>query len=234
MSVWKNPELKMTKLESKAANEQVTVRAEYEIKAVSAVLSLDYTINNEGAIKVTQKMTADKSAKNIPNLFRFGMQLQMPYDMENIEYYGRGPVENYIDRKDGTDLGIYKQTVDEQFYAYLRPQENGTKTDIRRWTLSNVKGDGLQFIADAPFSASALHYAIESLDDGWEKHNRHAELVKKDDYTNFCIDKKQMGVRCNPQGFAGDSYEAPFLVPYGDYEFTFVINPVQYKLTRIK
>jgi beta-galactosidase len=204
------------------------IHAEYEIKAVSAVLSLDYTINNEGAVKVTQKMTADKSAKDIPNLFRFGMQLQMPYDMEKIEYYGRGPVENYIDRTNGADLGLYKQTVDEQFYAYIRPQETGTKTDIRQWTLSNVKGDGLRFVAETPFSASALHYSIESLDGGWVKHNLHSELVKKADYTNFCIDKKQMGVRCNPGGFKNDPHEAPYLMPYNDYEFTFVMNPVQY------
>jgi beta-galactosidase len=171
-------------------------------------------------------MTVDKS-KNIPNLFRFGMQLQMPYDMEEIEYYGRGPVENYIDRNAGTDLGIYQQTVDEQFYPYIRPQENGTKTDIRRWTLSNLKGDGLRFVADAPFSASALHYSIESLDDGWEKHTRHSELIQNADYTNFCIDKKQMGVRCNTRGFKGDKHEAPFMVPYGDYEFTFVMSPIR-------
>jgi beta-galactosidase len=226
MIAWKNPNLELVNLESNVENDQVIVHAEYEIQSVSAVLSLDYTINNEGAVKVTQKMTADKSAQNIPNLFRFGMQLQMPYNMDSIEYYGRGPIENYIDRNSGYDLGIYKQTVDEQFYAYIRPQENGTKTDIRHWTLSNEEGDGLRFVADAPFSASALHYSIESLDDGLDKHNRHSELVEKADYTNFCIDKKQMGVRCNPQGYAGDKYEAPFLVPYGDYEFSFVMYPL--------
>jgi beta-galactosidase len=144
--------------------------------------------------------------------------------MDKIEYYGRGPVENYIDRNNAADLGIYTQTVDEQFYPYIRPQENGTKTDIRRWVQASTSGNGLQFIADAPFSASALHYSIESLDDGWVKKQRHSELVEKVDYTNFCIDKKQMGGWHNPGGFIAEQY----LIPYGDYEFSFIMKKIKH------
>ncbi|KAA6332445.1 Beta-galactosidase [termite gut metagenome] len=113
--------------------------------------------------------------------------------------------------------------LDEQFYPYIRPQETGTKTDIRRWVQAHISGYGLQFIGETPFSASALHYSIESLDDGWTKKQRHSELVKKVDYTNFRIDKKQMGVWHNPGGFVAEQYR----IPYGDYEFTFIIYPVQ-------
>lgn len=139
--------------------------AEYEMKEVSALLHLSYLINNKGAVRVTQKLTADKNAK-VPSLFRFGMQMQMPETFATVAYYGRGPIENYCDRNHSTDLGIYRQTVDEQFYPYIRPQENGTKTDIRWWKVLNAGCSGLQIIGDAPFSASALHYTIESLDEG--------------------------------------------------------------------
>lgn len=121
-AAWKNPGLKLVSLNSKTENDQIVVNAEYDMKNVSAKLYLTYVINNEGAIKVTQKMTADKNAKVSP-MFRFGMQMQMPKCFETVEYYGRGPVENYSDRNHSTDLGIYRQSVDEQFYSYIRPQE---------------------------------------------------------------------------------------------------------------
>ncbi|MDD6907270.1 MAG: glycoside hydrolase family 2 TIM barrel-domain containing protein, partial [Bacteroidaceae bacterium] len=162
-SVWKNPEIKLVSLKHEMQDNRVVVAAEYEMKEVSARLALTYTINNAGAVKVTQKMTADKQAK-VSDMFRFGMQLVMPEEYEQSSYYGRGPVENYSDRKTATDLGIYHQTVDEQFYAYIRPQENGTKSDIRWWKQLDASGSGLEFVAEAPFSASALHYTMESLD----------------------------------------------------------------------
>lgn len=125
-AAWKNPGLKLVSLNSKTENDQIVVNAEYDMKNVSAKLYLTYVINNEGAIKVTQKMTADKNAKVSP-MFRFGMQMQMPKCFETVEYYGRGPVENYSDRNHSTDLGIYRQSVDEQFYSYIRPQETGPR-----------------------------------------------------------------------------------------------------------
>ena len=101
-AAWKNPGLKLVSLNSKTENDQIVVNAEYDMKNVSAKLYLTYVINNEGAIKVTQKMTADKNAKVSP-MFRFGMQMQMPKCFETVEYYGRGPVENYSDRNHSTD-----------------------------------------------------------------------------------------------------------------------------------
>ena len=163
------------------------------------------------------------------NMFRFGMQLVMPKSFEQISYYGRGPVENYSDRNHSTDLDIYNQTVSEQFYAYVRPQENGNKTDIRWWKQLNAAGDGLQFIAEAPFSASALHYTIASLDDGAQKNQSHSNEVKEADLTNVLIDKAQMGLACVNSW--GAIPEPQYLLPYGDYEFTFIMMPVQHSMT---
>lgn len=227
-AVWKNPGLKLDTLFTKMENGLAVVNAIYRMEAVAAKLDLTYIINNQGSMEVTQKMTVDTTAK-MPPLFRFGMQLQMPADFEMIEYYGRGPVENYSDRNHSTDLGIYRQSVDEQFYPYIRPQETGTKTDIRWWCQQNAAGNGIEIIAGAPFSVSALHYTIESLDDGDVKDQRHSQEVKKADLTNLLIDKAQMGLGCvNSWG----AWPLPqYQLPYRNYEFTFLLSPVQNKVT---
>ena len=192
---------------------------------VQAKLSIVYVINNEGAVKVTQSMTATKDAK-VSNMFRFGVQMPMPYDFETVQYYGRGPGENYIDRNNCTDLGVYRQSVDEQFYPYIRPQENGTRSDLRWWRVLNAAGKGVEFVADAPFSASALHYTIESLDEGMWKQQGHSQEVEKADLTNLCIDKLQMGLGCVDSW--GRLPLPQYQVPYKDYTFTFVMRPVKY------
>ena len=177
-------------------------------------------------MEVTQSMTADKSAQ-VPNMFRFGMRAELNKSLANIQYYGRGPIENYVDRNNCTFIGKYSQTVDEQFYPYIRPQENGSKTDIRWWNQVNKAGNGIQLVSDAPFTASALHYTIESLDDGLNKDQRHSELVPPTDYVNLCIDKVQMGLGCVTSW--GTLPLDKYLVPYQDYSFKFVIKPVQHK-----
>ena len=224
-AVWKNPKFKLASLKSEMKDGLAVVSAEYEMPSVSAgtKLQLTYEINNRGAVKVNQKLVAEKGAK-VSNIFRFGMQMVMPKSFENISYYGRGPVENYIDRKWATELGVYNQTVTDQFYAYIRPQENGNKTDIRWWKQLNEAGRGLQFVAEAPFSASALHYTIESLDSGWEKKQEHSNEVEPADLTNFLIDKVQMGLGCVDSWGAIPREE--YMLPYGDYEFTFIMQPI--------
>ena len=224
-AVWKNPKFKLASLKSEMKDGLAVVSAEYEMPSVSAgtKLQLTYEINNRGAVKVNQKLVAEKGAK-VSNIFRFGMKMVMPKSFENISYYGRGPVENYIDRKWATELGVYNQTVTDQFYAYIRPQENGNKTDIRWWKLLNEAGRGLQFVAEAPFSASALHYTIESLDSGLEKKQEHSNEVEPADLTNFLIDKVQMGLGCVDSWGAIPREE--YMLPYGDYEFTFIMQPI--------
>ena len=222
-AVWKNPKIKLVSMQQYMANQQAIIEASYELPEVSAKLNLTYVINNEGAIKVTQKMTADKNAK-VANLFRFGMQMQMPRSFDKVEYYGRGPVENYIDRKANADLGIYRQSVAEQFYSYIRPQETGTKSDLRWWKTLNAAGRGIQVVAAEPFSASALHYTIESLDEGTHKQQGHSPEVDEADLTNFCFDLIQAGLGCEDSW--GRITRPEYQVPYGDYEFTFILKPM--------
>lgn len=222
---WLNPGLQLKSLKGKKENGLIVVEANYDMDAVKAKLNLTYTINNEGTIKVSQKMSR-ASEGEVSNMFRFGMQIQMPENMDQISFYGRGPLENYSDRNNVTDIGLYEQTVNEQFYSYIRPQENGAKTDVRWWNQTTKGGMGLQFVSDVAFTASALHYSIESLDDGMSKKQNHSELVSKVNYTNVCIDKAQMGLACvNSWGALPlEQYRLPF----GDYEFNFIIRPVMH------
>lgn len=226
-AVWKDPGLKLISMKQEIKDGMAVINTEYDITKVGGKLYLTYVINNEGKIKITQKMVAG-SDKEVSDMFRFGMQLKMPVNFDEIEYYGRGPRENYIDRNHSSLIGKYRQTVAEQFYPYIRPQENGTKTDIRWWKLLNAGGSGLQFVGEEPFSASALNYTIESLDDGTYKHQRHSTQVPKANLTNFCIDKAQMGLGCINSWGAIPMKE--YMLPYQNYEFSFVISPILHQL----
>jgi len=221
---WKNPTMKLDSLKCEMMDHVAVITADYKIVPVSATLKMTYKISENGNISVHQKMIADNTVK-ASEMFRFGMQMQMPVSFDRIEYYGRGPWENYTDRNNASELGIYRQTVAEQFYPYIRPQETGTKTDIRYWKILNQSGKGLEFTATEPFSASALNYTIESLDDGKEKNQRHSAEVPKANFTNFCIDKVQMGLGCITSW--GAIPLAKYRIPYKNYEFTFLISPVK-------
>ena len=111
-----------------------------------------------------------------------------------MSYYGRGPIENYSDRKSSTLIGLYNSTVDQQFFPYIRPQETGNKTDCRWFSLSNDQGIGLLFVGDSILNCSVLPYSQQSLDPGIEKtQSKSTDLIKSNsNYVN--IDYGQMGV----------------------------------------
>ncbi len=221
--VWNKPQIRRKSLEAKVEGSVVKVVAEHEMVDLGT-LEMTYEIDGTGAIKVTEKMTAI-AGKEVPDLFRFGMQVTMPKSFDRVVYYGRGPIENYADRKATTFLGIYDQSVSEQFYPYIRPQENGTKSDIRWWNVMDAGGNGIRFTAEAPFSASALHYTVESLDEGMAKRNLHSPEVPVADLTNVLVDKVQMGLGCVTSWGALPLDE--YRIHYGDMSFTFLMTPLR-------
>ena len=220
--VWKEPKMKLTSLTHNTDEAGiVTVEAAYELPDVKAKLNMTYRINGEGTIQVTEKMTTDPNAK-VANMFRFGMQLTMPRSFDRLTYYGRGPVENYADRKQAADLGIYCQSVASQFYPYIRPQETGTKTDIRWWQMQSAAGRKLTVTATVPFSASALHYRQETLDEGIRKHQTHSGELTEEELTTLSIDLVQMGLGCEDSW--GRTARPEYLLPCMDREFTFTLK----------
>ena len=177
---------------SKTKANKILVTAMYGLSEVSAKLMLNYEINSTGELLVNAELNIDESIKT-PMLPRFGMELILPKTFENIAYYGKGPFENYIDRNYSSKIGVYNQTVSEQFYPYIRPQETGNKTGVRWYQLSDNKIN-LSIQSDTLLSVTALHYFTEDLDDGLEKKQSHPEDLIERDATSLKIDSKQMGV----------------------------------------
>ena len=227
--VWKNPTLNLVTFHAEKVKKPqpcVVVTAVYDMPDVKAQLTLTYHISGDGRIKVVEQLKTDKDEKQ-PDMARFGMVMQLPYEMERSAYYGRGPIENYGDRKLSQRIGIYNQTADEQFYPYIRPQENGLKSDVRWWNQTTAQGQGMRIEAVEPFSVSALHYAIEDLDEPKPaKGQRHSTQVPKSKYTNLCIDGAHTGVgganSWSNWGLALPKYR----VPYQDRTFTFQFVPL--------
>ena len=211
---WREPVMNLTTFSQK---NNVTVAA-YEMPDVKAQLTMTYEIMADGLVKVSMKMTTDNQAK-VSEMFRYGVVMQLPYQMDNSEYYGRGPIENYADRKVSQNLGIYKQTADEQFFPYVRPMESGTKSDIRWWKQGNMT-----VFAEKPFYASALHYDLKELDEGKDKNQRHPESLAKSQYTNLFIDMEHTGVGGIDSWSRHARALKQYQVPYMDREFLFYLG----------
>jgi beta-galactosidase len=227
MGAWRNPEMKLTSLKAEKEKKQdpVKVTATYEMPAVKARLTMTYVILEGGAIYVIENMSTTAGAE-VSDMFRFGMVMDMPFAFDQSEYYGRGPIENYADRKECMNVGLHKQTADEQFFPYIRPQETGTKTDIRWWRQTNEAGFGLRIQAEEPFTASALHYNIMDLDEGMEKAQRHSPQVPKSKYTELSLDMLQTGVG-GINSWSKDAQALPqYRVKYQDRTFKFWLIPV--------
>lgn len=216
-AVWKNPELKLKSLDYSLEKNAVNVKAVYDMPSVKAALTMSYQIDAAGEIILTQSMNTSFGA-DVPNLYRFGLRLQMPSRYDCIRFYGRGPIENYPDRNNSTFVGLYEQKVSEQAYPYIRPQETGLKTDVRWWKQTDKGGSGVVIEGAQPLCISALNYTIESLDDGPAKDQRHFPEVDATDAVNICVDQYHMGLGCI------DSWKstpiAPYLLPYKDYSMT--------------
>lgn len=193
LKLWKNPTMKLESLEAKDTDGKAHIVAMYNLPELECSLTLDYTVYPTGVMDVKQTIKAINENKSLTP-FRFGMRIVMPQELAYSTYYGRGPIENYSDRKSAAFIGVYSQTAAEQAYPYIRPQETGLKTDIRWWKQANAGNKGLRFISEEPFSASALHYSIEMLDDGFEKGQRHFEEIMPDENVYLCLDGIHTGV----------------------------------------
>ena len=223
--VWKNPQMNLKNIDvkkDKKAN-TVTIVTSFDMPEVQGQMDITYLVfANTGAVKVTEDFKATEGAK-VSDMFRFGMLMQMPYTMEKSNYYGRGPIENYSDRKDCMRIGVYTDDADNQYFPYIRPQESGTKSDIRWWKQTDATGLGLQVKSCTPFYASALHFDTEELDDGDEKEQRHSFDLKKSKYTNLFLDAAHMGV--GGENSWGAWPLEKYRVHYGNKTFNFVLIP---------
>jgi beta-galactosidase len=220
---WHNPNMKLQEIT--VSDNSVVVQ--FEMKDQKAQLSMTYTLTAEGEIIVREKLSTEKDAK-VAELFRFGMQLQMPKQYDQVKYYGRGPVENYIDRNHSEFIGVYENKVANEYFNYVRPQESGNHTDVRWFSVIDKEGKGLCFYSNAPMEASALPYSTDQLDDGPHKDKawgRHSGDLIAPGQTFVHIQKRQIGLACVNSWGAWPRKE--YRMPYQDYDFTFAIKPVK-------
>ena len=205
-----------------------------------AVLTVAYTTHFDGTVEVSQSMQAIAGQaapdlagrhRSLPagshgNLYRFGQHWQLPGDMDQVEWYGRGPFESAPDRKEAAFVGQYSRAVKDMATPYARPQHNGTRTDTRWMRIRNAEGVGLAFQAPQWFDFTALAFAPEQLDSGTDKSTTqaHFRLLDPAKEVHLDIDGYAAGVACiNSWG----ALPLPrYRLPYGDYTFTYSFHPL--------
>ncbi len=227
-TVWKEAmdNAKLSSIESRQIDANIiNVVAKMDLPTVEGKLMLDYTIFGNGQIDVSYSFEAKK--EKLPEIPRIGMKVQLPKEMDNLKYFGRGPWENYCDRNSAAFVGKYTGKVADQYFAYGRPQENGHKTDVRRLSLVNHSGMGLIIVAEQePIEFNALHYSTEQLDEGSEKILRTPADITEGDFVELHIDHKMMGVGGDTSW--GAKPHDPYMF-YADkaYNYSFSIVPLK-------
>ena len=236
LRAWHNPNIQLKDFKYEIKDGDGAVTAQYEVN--SSALTLTYTVTPCGKLFVEENMNMppkEEKAQSEGNRhrggdanavpLRYGMELQMPRQFDRIDFYGKGPQENYIDRNNFARLGVYHQNVAEQYWSYIRPQESGNKTQVRWWRMTNGEGKGLEFRSQAPMECSALPYMTDDLSVGEEKAQHHSGDLTERPFTSVHISQRQMGMGCVNSWGAWPRKE--YQMPYGDYRFQFVIVPVR-------
>jgi beta-galactosidase len=225
LEIWKNLENEF--LVEKIEYEQpvagsVVVNIDFNINRIDSKAGISYEIYSDGLVLIKSTFNLDKPG--LPVIPRIGFRTRLPREFDNFTYYGRGPHENYIDRKTSALVGLYKSKAEEQYYPYNRPQENGYRTDVRWAMLEDESGTGLKAAGDPLISTSAMPYAREDFDPGLQKAQRHTTDIILRDFIEWHIDLKQMGIGGdNAWGaWPHDKYK---IFP-GVYSFSFSVQPV--------
>jgi len=228
LGIWKeaskNPTVVSVNLDKKSS-EGVLIKVAYQLAQANVPYTVDYLIQNNGAIKVTAAI--DLTGKELPEIPRFGMRLKLNGAFDNLSYYGRGPWENYSDRNSAAFIGEYSDKVINQYARnFIRPQESGYKTDVRWLTLKNDNGQGLKIEGQQPIGFSALNISTEDLDPGKNKEQRHPtdlDLNSKE-AVYLHVDYKQRGLGGDDSW--GSLPHDPYRLLDKKYSYTYTISLV--------
>jgi beta-galactosidase len=225
----------LEKLHRTRINDQtVQVTAEYALPDVRSHCRMTYTILGTGDLIIQDDFTT--SAGDLPELPRFGLSMILPKEFEKISFCGRGPLENYSDRKSASDVGVYSSTVSEQFFPYVSPQESGNKTDVRWAAFTNDSGVGLLAVGMPLLNFSALHNSVEDLTQE-SRGTRHPTDLPKREEVYLNLDLAQRGVG-GDDSWGARPHSQYCLYP-GNYSFTVRLHPLQagddpLKLSKLK
>ena len=210
---------------STIVNDEFTIQAAFDLPAVEGKIIVSYTINALGEITVSNQLENIKT--DLPHLPRFGNNFIVKDQYKTVNWFGRGPHENYQDRKTAALVGQYKASVADLYFAYIRPQENGYKTDVRWVTFTDNTGKGIKIEGPQLLSFGAHHQYNDDFDDGEKKQQRHSTDIKKRELVNINIDYGQTGVggdnSWSPNAIAHKEYR----VNAGNLNYTYKIVPIK-------
>lgn len=223
-ALWKSfgEELVLQSLVPVQTDKNVMLLADYIHPENGSNYRLTYSFNNRGEIKV--KVEFKPGSDSFPEIPRFGMSLVLSEGYDRLEYFGRGPHENYIDRNHSSSVGLYKGRVEEQYVPYITKGENGNKTEVRWLTLSRNDGSGIRIRGEPMFDFSALHFSQDDLDRE-QRDGAHTIDLDKSEKIFLNIDLKQMGVGGDDSW--GARPHAPYVLVPQPMEYSFVIVPLQ-------
>lgn len=195
-----------------------------EMPDVNCDLRTVYTVYGDGTLGVTEELITRQDT-HIPELMRFGTSIRIPKQYDNFRWYGRGPWENYSDRKHSSFIGIHEGKVADQYFHYIRPQESGNKTDVRWAELTDNEGYGIRVTGNGLLNVSALDVTPGMLDPGMEKHNMHDNDIWPDRWSGYLnVDLAQRGL--GGDNSWGANPHDPYRLFPRDYSYTYYITPV--------
>ncbi len=209
----------------KISKQQIRVEVIYTIPAGNSKFIARYDVLGSGDILVENQFTPGTT--ELPELPKLGMALTLPEDFDQITWLGRGPHESYWDRKTGAAVGIYSGAVIDQYYPYIRPQENGNKADVRWVALTDKDGLGLLAVGMPQLEVSAHHFTIEDFDEGDAKRNRHTVDVVRKPLVTLNLNYKQTGVGGDDSW--GARPHAEYTLYPKEYSYRFRLRPFSIK-----
>ena len=206
----------------KIKDESIVVKTSYELPDVNGEISITYLINGNGKIKVANRLFGLNDS--LPPLPRFGSILTLKENYDQVTWYGRGPYENYQDRNTASFVGRYESNVADLYYPYIRPQENGYKTDVRWVNFTDKEGNDLRISGSQLLGFSAHHQTIDDFDPGLEKAQRHSVDVIKRPFVSINLDYEQMGVG-GDNSWKYKPHDQYMIFP-DEYEYSYIIEPI--------
>ncbi len=206
---------------NKNNDKEYEVNVSYLVADSRATIDVTYTIFGDGMIYIQNQFTPNKNAE-LPMLPKYGMQVQISKSLDNFEWLGRGPHENYNDRNLGAAIGLYNQSVTEEYESYIRPQESGNKTEVRWCSLSDKNGNGIHIAGVKNFlSVSAWPHTTEDIENAL-----HTYDLKQRDFITLNIDHAQMGVGGDDSWSKNALPHEEFRIPAKNYFYSYIIKPI--------
>jgi len=199
----------------------IAVTTVYTLADDVAELTTQYKVTANGEIEVKTHFSPLK--EKLPSMPRVGMHMQVAKNFNQLEWFGRGPLSSYSDRKNSMAIGLYQSQVSEQLHDYARPQESGNKSDVRWFSLTDEHGNGLKISSNTPLNVTAVPLNKFDLFDV-NKAPRHSADVVLSETTTVRVDKLQMGVGGDNSWGAKPHNE--FLIPAKDYQYSFTLTPL--------